>query len=265
MSAGNSTPRELEFVKHKPFALLYEEILLTTASAEKHFDEMRVKTQIANLVKALKGNDFHHRVMSCDARHILTTNYDYNLEKATRQQFVQKNLQSETKYSIFRRYGVAKKFVWHIHGEVDAPWTLTLGCDQYVGYLQKLRGYATAERTGQRGSPFKRGEMDFDARGNFIYSWLDVFLRDDVHIIGLGLDFTEIDLWWVLTYKGRLKARGWGVGRTYFHDWHLDDVGDVGQAKRSLLTSLGVEVKPGVCDSGFDSTYDQFLADEFGV
>lgn len=265
LSAGNTTANELEFIKHKPFALLYEEILLATVEAGSRLDEMPVKRKIAELVDSLKGNDFHRRIMASGTRHVLTTNYDYNLEKATLQRFPRSNLQPETKYSVFRRRAVAEQFVWHLHGESKTPSTITLGFDQYSGYLQKLRGHATAERSGEKGSPFKRGWLDFDERDDCMYSWLDVLLRDDVHIIGLGFDFTEIDLWWALTYKARLAARGWSVGKTYYHDWHESHLDGTGLAKRSLLAALGAEVRSRVCEDGYEPLYDNFLAKEFGV
>lgn len=39
---------------------------------------------------------------------------------------------------------------------------------------------------------------------NSLLSWIDAFFYMNVHIIGLGLDFSEIDLWWLLTRCARL-------------------------------------------------------------
>jgi hypothetical protein len=259
LSAGNPRGRDLEHIKHKPFALLYEEILLSRTTQAAKFNEIGAKTRIADLVDVFKASSYHKRLMLAPVRHILTTNYDYTLERATDSSYQRSNLQAETKYSLFRRRTTGGRHVWHIHGEAKAPNTITLGYDQYSGYLQKMRSYATAERSGDRGSPFKRGERDFDAHEDSIYSWLDVFFRDDTHIIGLGLDFTEIDLWWALTYKRRLGVRGFAVGKTYFHDWHRGAVEEAGLAKRSLLTGLGVTVLPVKCNEGFEPAYDNFL------
>ena len=264
INAGNPTARELELVKHKPFALLYEEILLASVSVTGYLDEMPLKRRIASLVDGLQNNEFHQRVMASRVRHILTTNYDYNFEKSARQPFPRANIQVETKYSAYRRRSVGEKFVWHIHGEVMAPATITLGYDQYSGYLQKLRSHATAEREGEKGSPFKGHVLDFDQNEERPYSWLDIFFRDDMHIVGLGLDFTEIDLWWALTYKGRLRARGYPVGKTYFYDWHKDPVDEAVLAKRSLLAALSVEVRSAGCRNGFEPLYDKFMTKELG-
>jgi len=256
----SESAKELEYVKDKPFALLYEEILLSRTTRTGTVDDMGAKRKIASLVTTLCPNEYHKRLISAPVNHILTTNYDYTLEHASTAVFKSMNLQTETKYSLFRRWTTGQSQVWHVHGEANVPNTITLGYDQYCGYLQKLRTYATAERNGEKGSPFKRGELDFDANADSKYGWLDVFFRDDIHIVGLGLDFTEIDIWWALTYKGRLARRGFAVGKTCFHDWHTGPIADVGLAKRSLLEALGVEVRSADCTDGFGPAYDAFLS-----
>jgi hypothetical protein len=265
LSEGNPIGRELEHVKQKPFALLYEEILLARSSRTGKVDDFGAKKRIADLVDAFRPNSFHQRLMSAPVRHVLTTNYDYTLERAATASYQRSNLQAETKYSLFRRRIAGRRYVWHIHGEADAPNTITLGYDQYSGYLQKMRAYATAARGGKEESPFKRRELDFDVGEDSTYSWMDVFFRDDIHIIGCGLDFTEIDLWWALTYKRRLEIRGFAVGKTYFHDWHVGAVEEAGLAKRSLLSGLGVNVQPVECHDGYQFAYDSFLTSTFKV
>jgi hypothetical protein len=257
---GGASARELQHIKHKPFALVYEEILLTGPSEDKQDDERKMKERIAKLVDKLQFNDLHRRIMSSGVKHILTTNYDYGFENATGLANKRSNLARETKYSVFRRRAIAKTYVWHIHGEAAVPTSITLGYDQYCGYLQKLRAHATADRNSSGGSPFKRGDSAFDLLESQPYSWLDVFLRDDIHVIGLGLDYTEIDLWWALTYKARLKARGWPVGETHFHDWHLDEDDEQTLARRSLLKALSVEVHARRCERTFESAYDRFIS-----
>ncbi len=246
-------------MEHKPFALVYEEILLAGATPDKQSDEQEMKRRIANLVGELIPNEFHRSIANSPVKHILTTNYDYCFELASIHRNTRSNLQVETKYSVFRRRTIGEQSVWHIHGEVAVPNSITLGYDQYSGYLQKLRGHATAGRDSEGGSPFKRGDMEFDSVEGTTYSWLDVFLRDDIHILGLALDYTEIDLWWALTYKARLKARGMKVGKTIYHDWHLSPLNDASLAKQSLLQGLAVEVTTVNCARGFEPAYSKFV------
>lgn len=259
LSGQRSSAKQVEHLKHKPFALVFEEVLLSLEPGDPQAEEIAAKRRIALLASRLESNRHHERVMSVGVRHILTTNYEYGFERASGLDAQRASLARETKYSLFRRRAVGESFVWHIHGESDVPNSITLGYDQYSGYLQKLRTYATGNSENEPDSPFKRGIDDFDERDGVVYSWFDVFLRDDVHIVGLGLDYTEIDLWWALTYKARLKARGWNVGKTVFHDWASEPPDEQALAKRSLLKSLAVAVRPRDCSDGFEAAYESFV------
>ncbi len=154
------------------------------------------------------------------AKHILTTNYDYALElsidPAHREGGYKPSLK---KYNIFR-CRIAKEInVWHLHGETANPRSIILGYDNYTGTVQKMREYIKS-KDGYYGirSPYRMGNHDFDKDG-FNYSWIDVFLRDDVHMIGIGLEYIEIDLWWLLYYKADLEKRNKEVGKTYYYQF----------------------------------------------
>lgn len=263
LTKTSPTQKELKLRKATPFALLYEQMVLSSATDSLVEDELQCKRQVASLLAGLRPNHFHEQLVGGAVKHILTTNYDYTLEGATRLKVLPKNLQRESKYSVFRRKGVGDAYIWHIHGEVSAPASITLGYDHYSGYLQKLRTYATADRTAKGNSPFKRQQYDFDRGIGPRYCWLDVFFRDDIHIVGLTLDYTEIDLWWALTYKARLKARGWKTGRTYFHDGHRGEHDESGSAKQSLLRALSVDVFDKRCNDTqeFEHAYSSFISD----
>ena len=192
----------------------------------------------------LRGNDYHRRLVEAVGPHILTTNYDYNIERALGSFGTPASPRRESRYSVFRRRKIRDHFVWYIHGEVDHPETILLGHDHYSGQLQKLRDYATADRnsTRTRRSLFKLDELEYEASGA-PYSWIDVFFRDEIHIVGLALDYTEIDLWWLLAYKRRLRQmKDYIVGETIFHEIRLGEGEEPERAKVSILKSFGVEV-----------------------
>ena len=44
-------------------------------------------------------------------------------------------------------------------------------------------------------------------------SWVDYFIFGDLFIIGLGFDFSEFDLWWLINRRNREKS---GFGNVYF-------------------------------------------------
>ena len=46
--------------------------------------------------------------------------------------------------------------------------------------------------------------IQINQKENKKISWIDIFLNDNIYILGLGLDFGEIDLWWLLSYRNRL-------------------------------------------------------------
>ena len=72
-------------------------------------------------------------------------------------------------------------------------------------------------------------------------SWVDLFFTADVWIIGLGLEFVEIHLWWLLTYRARQRALGIGLNNrvTYFCTSDVDEHA----AKCAMLRELGVDVR----------------------
>lgn len=250
----------LRFVEHKPFALLYEEILLRSTRFELLERETRIRSRVAELIDAMRPNAVHAQIMNSSGRHVLTTNYDYNLERSASISNVVRSVTTETKYSLYRATKVAKKNIWHIHGECRVPGSITLGYDQYSGYVQNLRSYATSERTAKGKSPFKRGLLDFDEDSSTRYSWLDVFFRDDIHIIGLTLDYTEIDLWWALTYKARLRARGFKTGTTHFYDCYDGEISDARKGRHSLFEALGIAVIPINIAGSYEEAYGRVLS-----
>lgn len=88
---------ELEHMKHKPFALVYEEILLKHVINEKAENEALIKATVAQRVGALTDNIVHRRVMESRLKHILTTNYDYAFERAARDAHAPSYLRRESK------------------------------------------------------------------------------------------------------------------------------------------------------------------------
>ena len=148
-------------------------------------------------------------MMDWDA--ILTTNYTYELEKAIFKDF---KIASE-KTSKYRKYAIEKapefakkqlhayfevpnmdKPIWHIHGEAARPNTMILGHYYYGKLLSSMQSYLSSVIA--RYDYCRDHELEFECR-----SWVDYFLIGNVTIIGLGLDFSEFDLWWLINAKKR--------------------------------------------------------------
>ena len=189
----------LEVIKYreeKPFTLLYEEIYMR-ALMHLQRKELRLKEKIADLVlRKFTPNEFHTKLLNLDVAHILTTNYDYNLERSVHtDQGRAANVLIERKYNLFRRRNVNGKYIWHLHGEADVPNSITLGHEHYVGYLQKMGNYLkdkiTSTSKGEKKairSPLQKAIFrqeqfgEFDKASTTVYSWVDLFVMHDVYI-----------------------------------------------------------------------------------
>ncbi len=266
----------IKYKEAKPFTLLYEEIY---SRALKHLQrkELRLKEKIADLVlRKFMPNAFHAKLLNLDVAHILTTNYDYNLERAvSKTQGKVTNVLKETKYNLFRRREVNGTYIWHLHGEADIPNSITLGHEHYVGYLQKMgnylkdkisstsKGEKKAIRSPLQKSIFKQEKFEEFDEATTVYSWVDLFVMHDVYILGLSLDYTEIDLWWLLIFKERLKhERRINSGKTSYYCFYPHTRDKKEEAKLSLLEALGVNVIKKDAGENYENAgyaYDEFI------
>ena len=142
---------------------------------------------------------------------ILTTNYYYEIEKSLNKDFVVSvgRRSSFRKHTTFEGEVKGKRLlatymqplsnslpVWYIHGEAGISDSMTIGHYYYGNLIAKaqrrisqiLRKYHDCKKTG------KLFEVE---------TWVDLFMLCNVNIVGLGLDFSEFDLWWLLNCKKR--------------------------------------------------------------
>ena len=62
---------------------------------------------------------------------------------------------------------------------------------------------------------------------------------DNVYILGLALDYTEIDLWWLMIFKERLKRKsGFPYGNTTYCMFYPHTLDKMEKAKLSILLAL---------------------------
>lgn len=177
--------------------------------------EYRVKRRIVDLVANFHRNDFFDLLVDCDVQHYMTTNYDMAIDGAMPEAGFKPSIalkdRYESLYNIHRKRGYLRfddlktKYIWPIHGEMDYPMSIMIGYDHYCGSLAKINqvvkgGYELkTDSTIKLGSIINRLEASDRVR-----TWVDLFFMTDVHIIGLGLCETEIDLWWILNKRKRM-------------------------------------------------------------
>ncbi len=198
----------------KPFTLFFEELRNRFVYRQKGRAEDFME-EIGRSFSAVEPGDLHRRVVRLPFRHILTTNYDYALERAldpgcdlTR---ASDDFQArETKFSLFRRRTCGDRHLWHIHGEAAVPTSIMLGHDHYTDYAAQVRRYfyqgGSYSRTGVFQGGLQRDPLCFDQPSDGKpYSWVDLFVRDHVHIGGFSFDFSESLLWYLVSYRRRRR------------------------------------------------------------
>lgn len=250
-----------ELINHlsdKPLSMFIEELCARSAGVFRQ-NEYAVKVAFAKLLEQITPIEAHQRI--CEPFEvILTTNYDFTIEEAlVGPLYNSAFIFPESRYSLFRRYQAGTKQVWHVHGDSHRPDSMVLGYDQYAGSLQKIRNYVTEgvdiKKLGYRmSSPVKKGILDFTSNRQ-TYSWVDHFLRDHLHIVGLGMGFTEIDLWWLLLHKRRRLHQ---TGKVFYYQAGITPYEET--PVTSLMKSLNVEVVP-VVETSYVNCYLR-IADE---
>jgi hypothetical protein len=198
-------------------------------------------------------------------KHILTTNYDYNLEKAVNPQFLREKSPEKTKekhYSLYRKImpngqssRESAKVVWHIHGEAEASESICLGYEHYCAQLTAMRQLMTKPLPKTRPktlAELPKGEGPYlnrflEKRDHEPDSWLTLFFTHHIYIVGLSLSFMEIDLWWLLTYRRQYQLRrsqGPKNKIVYFYKPNNKPNGREQEAEiMRLMSAMGAEIR----------------------
>lgn len=231
-------------VENKPFPLLYEEIIVE-AVKNRGIREKDIKSFIAREIGRLQPNEVHEQIFDLKWSHLLTTNYDFTLERVLTEKtntLGNQGVVKENTYSLFRRHVLEKRTFWHIHGDANSRNSLALGYEHYSGYLQQMRNYLAVGTRNTYKIRFEPLERRLRKKELEMDSWVDAFFQKNTHvcIVGLTLDFIEIHLWWLLTYRQRLILREKLHTRGRIYYFYPDTLTPAIQPKLDLLKSLGV-------------------------
>jgi hypothetical protein len=226
----------LNAIKQKPFSngdipntLIYEKIILDKVQSS----DISVKKEIAEKLENLKSNRVYKLLHESNIQNFITTNYDSAFINDPN------SITTETLYSIRRlkkieNKGKATKFLWQIHGEIEKPKTIMLGLNQYCGSIGKIGDYLNGRY--EFGKKTEKAMEEKLKTGEFSKtSWIDLFFNTNIHIIGYGLDYSEIDIWWILSWRARRKDKI--NNKIFFY------CKEIKEEKKQLFESLGVLVK----------------------
>lgn len=153
---------------------------------------------------------------------ILTTNYTFEIEKALQPSFSCRNHgwgpycfrtrerdREEILFALHQYYECGttecRQRIWHIHGDLTQPDSMILGHYYYGNAISRLHDYM--QRFHERWRVAYRQSRVFRP-----LSWMDYFMLGDVSIVGLGMDFSESDLWWLVSAK-----KMFGQGTIHLH------------------------------------------------
>lgn len=230
-------------IGHKPYPMVYEELFLKNDFLELK-DEEQVKNEVIKFIKQNKVNEFYKMLSEFGLKNYLTTNYDFTLEEQFKTEGHEwKYNGKEKKYSVFtymKIEGTDTK-VWHIHGNAVKENTIQLGFDHYCSATRKVIAYTVGELTHGTNKilPIVKKLKTEDLFDNL--SWIELFFTTDIHIIGLSMDYSETDLWWLLERRARyIKGKSAGNNKIYYYDIQNEN----SESKKQLMTAFGVEYIP---------------------
>lgn len=156
---------------------------------------------------------------------VLSTNYSLEFEKTTFPAFSEGKVKSsyrvtteqtnnQERFGIFQctelPYG-SHPTLWHIHGTAIRKTSLVMGHHYYGKLLTEVtqraektfKIYMSAQKTNSVFHPL---------------SWIDYFLVGDVYIVGFSLDPSEMDIWWLLSYKKLFED-----SKVFFYEPHISE------------------------------------------
>lgn len=203
--------------------------------------------------------NFLRRYTKLEFTDILTTNYGYEIEaslledgKINKNRLDKiiglKNLkEKERNVKSFFKFDTTK--VWHIHGEYRKAQSLVLDHKSYCDMLSQYKNRADSFK-----DRLNRKLRKNDLNGWLeITSWIDAFLLGDVYIVGFGMDFSEIDIWWLIgekySYRNNFDEKNRDIlGETTYFNLQLDNDENIRaekdfNCKLELMRVYGVEVK----------------------
>lgn len=203
--------------KHRKFYVPNTVLMLAVSETG---DKQRHKKYVDALEqKAYPPNENLQNLLAMPFDAVLTTNFTYELESELRRHYPGLSNESKRRYAYvidgkrdgkyllhtFNRIGKDTPDIWHIHGELRRPSSVILSHDEYARLVYSILAYN--KRIGNAYEKH-RNELKF-------LSWVDYLILGDVYILGLGMDFSEFDLWWLLGRRLREKT---SCGKIIFYE-----------------------------------------------
>jgi hypothetical protein len=257
-------------MKFLPNLLTYERIRLNWNS-----ENGELKDKISERLKYQPSNEYYKKILGINFDNYVTTNYDYALVNSHLELDSMNSISNnstEQLYSIRRNSSLLNSSketvgkIWNIHGELNFPKSIMLGMNHYCGSVGKIDGYLKGTYTfdhKETHSPILTIEEKLKTKKFDNYSWVELFFSSNVHIAGFSLDFSEIDLWWILTRRARLKSLSNVENKIYYYTKPLIQVTkeiELEQRKRETLKALDVNiVEIEILNEDYQGQWNEFI------
>jgi len=237
---------------------LYEACLLNSKDTDNEFKDKLVK-ELKEKIRPEKINKskikcvdtFGMLLQKHHINNLITTNVDTGIESIlTVENGYAKNGSNpnpETVYSIRRKKsftnGKHELNLWKIHGDVKSIASVSLGFDQYCGSLAKIESYVKGKY--DRTSVKCKTSMELKIKNKTFdnVSWIELFFNTNVYIACFGLAFSEIDLWWILNKRCRLKKKGVSIKNKIYYLYSEYDTGEKLSGKEGKIKQNEFEQK----------------------
>lgn len=197
-----------------------------------------------------KFNDLFKHFLDLEVNDILTTNFDYCIERSLIKDFSYEKYTAnivtpqERKCSRIRHTKIENKRIFHIHGELGKKATLCLGNVHYAENLNTIMRYILDYSKDSDSYSLKEAVFQDE-----LISWAQFFFRDNIYMVGLGLYECDMDLWWLLSYRRQIQLEGDSRISNRIIYYYLYE-NEKNQSFKDCLETMGVEVREHRVDDG---------------
>ncbi len=195
--------------------------------------ESFIKEKLAEKLTISRPSDFYNKLARLKADNYITTNYenficDSLLKHGCKKGGGYNEPRHRLKPHFFLKRDEQPVRIWNIHGAVEDEDSILLGLYEYSKYVTDIEKIL---------KPIEQKSPDVNKS-----SWPYVMLHSNVHMLGFGLGYEEIDIWYILTFRKRLIRKEIIPRNRFFYYSIMNDSYDT--AKMELLKTLDVDVIP---------------------
>lgn len=234
-----------------PFPLLFERIAARrglrpdqrTSNAFKKL-KYEVAEEIASHLE--EPADLHRLFASLPFDCFITTNYDTCFENSFMDRELLLKNPGSTRNILKPVINANKKPLYYAHGCVKWTNTMCLGYEHYISLITKIKNEIYPKNAKDEHEDWSH--LVALAQGTTPAElWPELLITSNIYIVGLGLEYSEIDLWWLLSLRSSLFAEcnhlSSYVNTVTYYEVMLESQIPSESSRLQMMGDLGVEVQ----------------------